>query len=172
VIALVWLRVLIVAAAVAAAWAAIAGFIHHERDIGRQEVRAEWALDREKQKDAAIAQATANAQETQRRLAAQKEIQDAHDKDLARARADAAGAAVAAGRLRSQIAVYTAAARRAAGNPAAAGDSTPAGDPIGVLADVLGRADKRAGILATYADAARAAGLQCERSYETLSPAP
>jgi len=43
-----------------------------------------------------------------------------------------------------------------------------AGDAIMVLADVLGRADRRAGDLASYADTTRAAGLKCERDYDSL----
>ena len=53
----------------------------------------------------------------------------------------------------------------------AAGQQPPAGDPIGVLADVLGRADRRAGVLAAFADAAHAAGLACERDYDSARAA-
>ena len=53
----------------------------------------------------------------------------------------------------------------------AAGQQPPAGDPIGVLADVLGRADRRAGVLAAFADAAHAAGLACERDYDAARAA-
>jgi hypothetical protein len=38
-----------------------------------------------------------------------------------------------------------------------------------VLADVLNRADQRAGDLASVADHARARGMTCERSYDDLS---
>jgi hypothetical protein len=37
------------------------------------------------------------------------------------------------------------------------------------VADVLGRADERAGELAEYADRARIAGQQCERDYDALT---
>lgn len=46
----------------------------------------------------------------------------------------------------------------------------PGDDPIGLLADVLGRADQRAGELAEYADRLRIAGIACERSYDSLTP--
>lgn len=49
---------------------------------------------------------------------------------------------------------------------------TPTGDPIGVLADVLGRADKRAGELADIADARYIAGRACERAYDSLITKP
>ncbi len=48
------------------------------------------------------------------------------------------------------------------------GNGWRAGDPILLLADVLGRADQRAGDLAQYADAARVAGQKCERDYDAL----
>ena len=84
----------------------------------------------------------------------------------------AASAVVAAhdasDRLRARVAAITAAGRAAACNPAAAGASAPAADPIGMLADVLGRADARAGKLAEYADRARIAGDACVSAYESL----
>ncbi|WP_441616160.1 MULTISPECIES: DUF2514 family protein [unclassified Cupriavidus] len=43
------------------------------------------------------------------------------------------------------------------------------GGPIGTLADVLSRADQRAGILAGYADVAGIAGQACERAYDSLT---
>ncbi|WP_425591458.1 DUF2514 family protein [Brenneria nigrifluens] len=38
-----------------------------------------------------------------------------------------------------------------------------------LLADVLQRADDRAGELAAYADRARVAGLTCERAYDAIT---
>lgn len=81
------------------------------------------------------------------------------------ARADARASDLVADGLRKQLAQYATAIRR----PATTGGSAPAGDPIGVLADVLARADERAGKLAEFADAAHIAGLACERSYDALS---
>ncbi|WP_205191608.1 DUF2514 family protein [Burkholderia sp. LMG 13014] len=120
--------------------------------------------------DAATAQTKAveaARTEEHRRSAAQQEIAENASKDRDQARADAAAAASAADGLRKQVAVYVERAR----NPAAPAGSTPAGDPIGMLADVLGRADQRAGELAEYADRARIAGQQCERDYDTLTAA-
>jgi hypothetical protein len=81
------------------------------------------------------------------------------------ARTDARAAVDAAGRLRQRLAAHQ--ERAAAACPGA-----PTGDPIGVLADVLRRADDRAGILAAYADATRLAGQACERAYDTLRTSP
>lgn len=85
---------------------------------------------------------------------------------LEQAGADLAAADTAAGGLRDRVAALLASARRAA---PATSDSAAAGDPLGVLADVLDRADKRAGVLADYADRARIAGLACEASYQALT---
>ncbi|WP_059413456.1 DUF2514 family protein [Cupriavidus basilensis] len=105
--------------------------------------------------------------EEQRRTTAQTEIANAATKEMVGARADAAAANDAAGRLRQRVAELLATGR-AAGNPAAASAGPAAGDPIGMLADVLGRADQRAGLLAEYADSARVAGQACERAYDAL----
>jgi hypothetical protein len=140
------------------------------REEGRAQVQAKWDADREAQKDAALRQAAANAQETQRRLLAQKEAQDAHDKDVAAARAAAARAAAAAASLRQQLTAFTAAAGRTTGHPAAAGDGPPAADALDLLAQLFSRADDEAGVLAEALDASHAAGQQCERAYDTLAP--
>jgi hypothetical protein len=86
--------------------------------------------------------------------------------ELARLRIDRAAADAAGRDLRVRLAGAVAAARAAsaAGSAPAAGG----GDPIGVLAGVLERADAAAEDLAAYADSTRAAGLACERSYEAL----
>lgn len=128
------------------------------------------AKDRETALAAALKQAEENAKETARRLKAQKEIDDEYQRSMAAANRDAAAARDAAGRLRVQLAAFAAAGRAAPGHPAAAGVGPPAGDAVGVLADLLRSADERAGALAEYADAARASGQQCQRAYEALTP--
>jgi hypothetical protein len=115
------------------------------RAVRAQEAR--WAADQER-----------NARETATQIAA--------------ANADAASARRASDGLRQRIAALVADARRATANPSPAPAIEAAGDPIGVLADVLGRADQRAGILAAYADAARISGQSCERDYDALTEPP
>ena len=78
---------------------------------------------------------------------------------------------VASEQLRQRIATLVAAGR-AAKDPGAARPGAAAGDPIGVLADVLGRADTRAGVLAAYADRARTAGQACEQLYDAVAATP
>ncbi|KGU65600.1 hypothetical protein Y037_3082 [Burkholderia pseudomallei MSHR983] len=115
------------------------------------------------QRDKTKAVEAARAEE-QRRTAAQMEIAKHASKQRDQARADAAAAASAADGLRKQVAVLGTVACR----PAASVGSAPAVDPIGVLADVLGRIDDRAGELAKVADERGIAGQQCERSYDAL----
>lgn len=170
---LFWLiRGAIVAAALSAIGGGVAWFAHTQRNVGREEVRAEWAAERQAYTAAALAEAEGNARETKRRLERQQENQRAQDAELARARDDAARNAVAADRLREQNAGTARAWRDALGNSATERERTAAADAIGLLADVLGRADRRAGLLAAYADAARVAGLKCERDYDALSVKP
>jgi hypothetical protein len=161
----------LIGGAVLAAGGFITYQVHHQRDIGREEVRAEWALANATQTAAALQQSQANAAETTRRQAQQKEAQDAHDQELARAQRDAAAAHVAAGRLSSQLAAFTAASR-AAGNPGAVANGQAGTTPLDLLADLFSRADGEAGILAEALDRSYAAGRQCERSYESLTATP
>lgn len=167
-----WVRLAIYAAIAAAVVAAYAAFVHKQRDIGRAEVQLKWDAAVSQQRAADLAQSSLNAQETQRRLAAQQETQRAQDKLLAQARADAGRNAADADRLRTQS---TAAAQQwsaTLGHSPTVGQCQAAGDAIGVFADVLGRADRRAGILADIADTARIAGLKCEADYDSLTPGP
>ncbi len=159
------IKILIALAALGALTATYLGFVHHERDIGREEVRAEYRAE-------AARETEASNKESFRRIARQKESQDAYTAEISRARADAAGAAAVAQRLSVRLAQFVAAGRAGATNPATGGERATADDPIGVLADVFSRADRRAGVLAEYADAARIAGLQCERSYDALTVKP
>ncbi|MCY1167138.1 hypothetical protein D9M73_70950 [compost metagenome] len=145
----------------------------HVRDegvvAGRAEVQKKWDDATLAQQRVDIETARANAQETQRRLDRQKANQDAHDKELALARADADRNGLERDQLRQQNLSTAQRWRDALGNSPACIECAAAGDAILVLTDVLGRADKRAGDLAGYADTARAAGLKCERDYDALT---
>lgn len=107
----------------------------------------------------------AERDESNRRAADQSEnAKDANQQRTA-ALADAFAARAAAGSLQQRVDQLAAAAR----HPAATAGSPATGDALDLLADVLGRADERAGELAAYADAARIAGQQCERDYDALT---
>lgn len=148
------LAVVVVAAIVGGylAWSA------HEREIGRTEVRAEWTAEK-------LAQAEADAKEGKRRVERQEDSQRERNAKTQAAVAAASRADGVSRELRKQLAAL----QQRGANPTPSADSAPAGDPIGVLADVLRRADGRAGILAAYADSARIAGQQCERDYDALT---
>ena len=85
------------------------------------------------------------------------------DLDRARAAASATGK-----RLQDAANAAAARARDQCANPTTPDLGTPAGDTIGVLADVLGRADARAGELADIAEQRGIAGRACEREYDAL----
>ncbi len=114
------------------------------------------------------AEAAARTEET-RRAAAQLEIQNAHDRELARLRSDAAIADAAAGRLRDRVASLVAAARAAAANPAPAGGGQAGPDAVDLLADLQRRADERAGELARIADERGAGWQTCVSRYDSLT---
>jgi hypothetical protein len=139
---------------------------------GSAEVQARWNAAQITQQKADLQTAEANARETQRRMERQKENQDVQDRELAAMRAAADHNGAAAFSLREQNAAAARLWRDALTDPASGSQCPAAADTIGVLADVLARADRRAGELASYADAARAAGLKCERDYDALTSRP
>ena len=110
--------------------------------------------------------------EEQRRHAKQQDALDAAEADATRARADRAISDAAAGRLQLRITALVAAAKQAAGNPKTGEAGPAAGDAAGMLADVLGRCAARVQLLADLADQRGTAGQFCERSYDSLTPAP
>ena len=127
---------------------------------------SEQLLEQEQSAREAVTKARA---EGERRYANLMEIATNAQTELDRARADAAGAADAAGRLRQRISALTAARCPAPGDTAAA-SSSPSADPApDLLADVQRRLDDAAGELAAFADAAHGAGTACERAYDALT---
>lgn len=133
--------------------------------------RAEWA------QMVAKAEREARAQ-SERYRAIEQELSDARQihetenaallDDLSRARN---AAAVAAGGVRDAAHSAAERARKACAAGSAAEVRETTGDAIGVLSDVLGRADERAGILADAFDRAYIAGRACEREYESAREA-
>ncbi|NMV37257.1 DUF2514 family protein [Ralstonia insidiosa] len=148
-----------------------AGLLHVYKKgdaAGAARIQVQWdaaKLQAERERNQAVDAARA---EEQRRTNEQARIADEATHQADAARDDARAAGDAADRLRARVAGLVAAGR-AARNSATAGAGPTAGDPLDVLADVLGRADKRAGELAAYADATHIAGAACERAYDALS---
>ena len=163
-----------------------AAFVGQREITAGVEVRLAEAKTENAWLSAAYAQAEANARqqalEHERAIAAKEQtltatletnakearrVQTILTADRDRARADER-------LVREQLATITSHYRAlgaAGADSTPAGEQPPAGDAIGVLAHLLGRADERAGILAAAADAAHAAGAACERDYGTAREA-
>ena len=93
------------------------------------------------------------------------EVQANAELEREKLQADIAAAAGAADSLRTQLAERT---RRAAADTCPTGSGQTAISTLVLYSELLDRADQRAGDLAGYADAARQAGLACERAYEAV----
>lgn len=106
--------------------------------------------------------------EEQRRQSAIDEVRTDAQRKIEQAQADAAAAGAAADRLRAQAQRLAQRANQCASSAGATAGGQAAASPSVVLADVLGRADQRAGELAAAYDRARAAGLACERAYDAV----
>jgi len=134
------------------------------------ELEAQIAQERAKASEAArIAEQEARDEE-QRREQRRQEIIDEAEGQTELAKAAASDAERAAAGLRSQLAAFTAAVRRTTkdSEPPKAGEA--ASDPIGVLALMFERIDRRAGVIARFADESRIAGLACEAYADSLQP--
>ena len=107
-------------------------------------------------------------EEEQRRQTAIDGVRQHAEQQIARAEADAAAADAAADSLREQAKRLAARAGQCTSHPTATQSGKATAQPSVVLADVLGRADERAGQLAAAYDRARAAGLTCEAAYDAL----
>lgn len=136
---------------------------------GRTEVYQKWGASNVLRTELAAKEDRANRAEEERRVAAQQEaVNDANTK-IQKATADAGAARDTAARLRARVDALIASGRESRCDPAAAAAGPSTDDAIGVLADVLSRADARAGLLADFADRTHIAGQACERSYNSLT---
>lgn len=139
---------------------------------GEESERKTWQAKWDRQ-SAELAEARAQniqlarEEELRRQRAIEKVRQDA-EQQIARVETDAAAAsAVAAGMLEQARRLATRASQYASHSSVTqSGDA--ARQPAVVLADLLGRADARAGELARAYDRARTAGLACERAYLSM----
>ena len=107
-------------------------------------------------------------EEERRRQSSINKVREDAEKQIALAERDALAASDAAAGVLEQAKRLAARAGKCSSNPTATQSGAPAAEPSVVLADVLGRADARAGELAAAYDRSRAAGLACERAYDAL----
>jgi hypothetical protein len=147
---------------------------HKQQQIGAASQRAADAEQKITQLQADLDAANASAKETQRRIDAQQESQNAANKVAAQARADAAAASAAADSMRKQLDTYVATHRGPAPSHPAIGSvskSQPGADPLDLLSELYSRSDEAAGAIAQYADDLRRVGEQCDRDYGALTAA-
>jgi pyridoxal/pyridoxine/pyridoxamine kinase len=168
---IIWLRILPYIAAVLLVAGALFGAYHHGVSVTDAEWQSAWN-DRNTWDALAKAdnEAAERAKEQARQQSINKAIQDGQ-RTIDQATADAATARAAADSLRGAADAIAArlAASEASGNSCTAAASKAATSAAMVLAEVLKRADQRAGDLAEVADQARARGLTCEQAYDGLS---
>lgn len=144
-----------------------AGRAHVQAKLDKE--RLGWADERRLATEA-YAKAISEAREQeQRRSAAIQEALDDAERQARRERADRLAADASAARLQDRIAATAAASRFAACNPGLALGGQATADPAGMLADVLGRCEKRVRFLADVADQRGRAGQLCVKSYEALT---
>lgn len=118
--------------------------------------------------DTALQATKAAREEEQRRTAEVQKAADEANEALARSRADAVAASDAGQRLRNRLATLTASCGRATSYPGPSGSGTSAVTTADLLADVQRRLDAATDRIAAHADAARAAGLACERIHDAI----
>lgn len=165
------LRLLPYIAAVVVVAGALFGAYHHGVTVTDAKWLSAWHQRDADDKAAALENETRErAKEQARQLSINKAIQDGQ-RTIDQAASDAAAARASADSLRG--AADTLAARlatsEASGNSCTAAASAAATRAALVLADVLKRADQRAGDLAEAADQARARGMTCEMAYDGLA---
>lgn len=140
---------------------------------GSHEKELEWSAKWDKQA-AELATVRADAElaarkaEERRQADIERVRQDA-DKQIANAERDAVAADAVAVGLREQAGRLAKRASQCASYSGSAQSGDAAGQSAVVLADLLGRADARAGELARAYDRARASGLACQRAYLSLT---
>lgn len=157
--------VLLVLASAAAAGGWMARGWKADRDIA--ELQALHAQERERHANAArAAEAKAREIEQSRQLSIERIERESFSRNQA-IQADAASARAAADSLRKHIARLAGGGSASSDSGAADISTTAAGTGL-VLADVLGRSVDRTVELAAFADAAHAAGLACERSFQAV----
>ncbi|TXI05701.1 MAG: DUF2514 domain-containing protein [Pseudomonas monteilii] len=160
------IRSLILLVLLASYW----GVYRHGRSVERASAEAETAKRDSADRLAEVIGERAARQEEQRRAAAQEEARTHAQKERTIADAGAAGADVAGQRLRDEAGRFAAAISCPGTDTAVVARGQAATRAAMVLSDLLARADAGAGELAKAYDDARAAGHQCEREYDALTP--
>ncbi|SEQ29554.1 Protein of unknown function [Pseudomonas sp. NFACC02] len=149
--------------------AVLYGAYRHGESVADARWQLKFADQQNLQAKGLAAATTANRAEEQRRQAAVNQVGNDARQQQAAAIVDASGADAAGERVRDQAGKLAAGASCATVNSGTARRSASATRAAMVLSDLFQRADKRAGELARAYDAARIAGLACEKAYQALS---
>lgn len=157
------------AAVLGLAWLALSSAYGRGEAAADLRWKARWADQEALQAKGLAAATTANRAEEQRRQSAVNEVANDARQQQAAAAVDASGADAAGERVRGQAGKLAAGASCTAGDSGTAQRGASATRAAMVLSDMFQRVDKRAGELARAYDAARVAGLACERAFESLS---
>ena len=149
------------------------GLRQHGYSEGAHDKELEWSAKWNEQA-AELATVRADAElaareAEQRRQADIERVRQDAEKQIASAERDAVAADAVAVGLREQAGRLAKRASQCASHSGAAQSGDAAGQSAVVLADLLGRADARAGELARAYDRARASGLACQRAYFSLT---
>ncbi len=159
-----WAIVAVIAVLAGGLWLAYS----HGRSVENTEWQARWndrnANDNKAQ---AVAEKTSRSEEQRRQASVNKVAEDARTQQVA-AVDDADHADSAGERLHVAAAELAGRASCTASDSGIADRSASTRRAALVLSDLLSRADKRAGELASAYDRARIAGLACERAYRSL----
>lgn len=123
---------------------------HYRHKIAKMETQR---IERE----AAIASAVMETKQNQ--ITQMETALNVAQKQTIQARADADAATAANGRLRKSLADYRA---KHANTASSSGQGEPGSDPIGVLAELLGRMGEAGERISRYADEVKIAGAACE----------
>ena len=149
---------------------ALFGAYHHGLSVKDAEWQSQWnARDTRDAQAKAENEAAARTREQAYQQSINKAVQDGQ-RTIDQATADASAARASADGLRGAADALAArlAASQAGGHSCTAAASQAATRAVMVFADVLKRADQRAGDLATHADQSRGRGVTCEAAYISL----
>jgi len=166
----IWLRILPYIVALALAVGALFGAYHHGATVTDAKWQGEWnARDTRDAEAKAANAASARALEQAYKQSINKAVQDGQ-RLIDQATIDASTARASADSLRGAADAIVArlATSEASGNSCTAAAGKAATPAAMVLADVLKRADQRAGDFAEAADQARARGMTCEHAFDGL----
>lgn len=149
---------------------ALYGAYHHGQTLANAEWQAKWN-DRDTADKAAalVNENVERAKEQERQLSINKVVESGQQLlDAAQATLNASHAPDDRLRATADDLARRLAASQASGNSCIAAASKAAARAAVVLADVLKRADQRAGDLANYADQSHVRGVTCEAAYGSL----